>query len=662
MVVVRVTTWSQQCSVVSITAPAELFIPVELPSQGSTVLAAAFEAYAPKELHAPVVQQIARARRSPSTPGVEFLRVNKEVLILEEAFAPVEDSSVEGEWKQIQGAVALPTNDEIKVAAVESAMIETTQLVALMDQLKMPTDTVVAKTEVAPSADEPVSPVTDSVQTAQAAPASAVDAEPEFFEIPAKKTEMKAEGVATTERAAEPAPIEPPDYNRPEGWDLPVSSQATAAIDEVKLDDDIETFSYGAPVSNSVPVVEPVSVTTQSPAPAPAPVRKPGYSVPTQGVRVAIAPVAVGLNKVSALKRFEVQSKGDDGDYWENNDDGQVVWNEAVVGESTRSVIVQDRAGDYMPTHVEVAMVKKIHEIPVFSVEKMRTLPQVTANVPTGYILVELDEETVDVDVDGSPVVKTKLTQDFVVTKKEDHRYILLSGVEVGNRSLAVKQSDGRSAFRVVHVEQNEMTFETNLYAAEERLDIKLNEEDLLAKRKRPLVISGDQVTAFFTNKKAQKSAPDTYNLPSVPRLLGSRQYLALSHQGENILVGVEGSGSVEVPSEGLMREVIRRFKLTGSAQACIIQVNLDRAVKGHQVLAQSYDKGHVSYSLALDADGEFYESPGEASRRLFIMSENRGGSFSENAKINIRLEYLDGSIRSFSSYCSPNTYLVEQL
>lgn len=659
MVVVRVVSWNQERSQISISVPAQLFIPVTKSAPTANVLIAEYQAYIPQELNVPVAPQIARARRIQSTPKVEFLRVNKEVLILEEAFAPVEASDVDGEWRQIQGAIALPANDEIKVAAVESATIEKTSLVALMDNLQMPTDTMVAEAEVAPVEEAPTAPVVDSVQMAQAAPASGVDAEPEFFEIPTKKEEKKVEEIAQVENEPAVAPIEPPAYEKPEGWDLPVSSQTAATAEEVKLDDDIETFSYGASATKPVPVVPAVAVTTQSPS---VQTPKPDYSIPPEGVRVVIAPVAVGLSKASALKRFEVQSKDDDSEFWENNDNSQVVWNEAVVGESARAVIVQDRTGDYMPTHVEVAMVEKTHEVPVFSYEKMRSLPQVTAKVPTGHLLIELDEETIDVDVDGSEPVKTKLTQDFIVTKGDNHRYVLLSGVEVGNRSLAVKHSDGRSAFRVIFVQENEMTFEPNLYANEARLALKLNEEDLLAKKKRPLVISGDQVTAFFTNKKAQKSAPGVYSLPSVPRLLGSRQYLALSHQSENILVGVEGSGSVDIPSEGLMREVIGRFKLTGSAQACIIQVNLDRPVKSHQVLAQSYDEGHVSYSLALDADGEFYESMGETSRRLFIMSENRATKFSENGKVNIRLEYQDGSFRSFSSYCSPNTYLVEQL
>jgi hypothetical protein len=224
-------------------------------------------------------------------------------------------------------------------------------------------------------------------------------------------------------------------------------------------------------------------------------------------------------------------------------------------------------------------------------------------------------------------------------------------------------RSDGRKSQRIIHVHEEEMTFDANLYGQSGDLVLSLSEEGMLSRTRHDLVISGENVSMTFGGERAQKISPANYKLRAPPLLLGSRHYVTLTHQKEEIFVGVEKSTEVEVPSEDLIREVIRKFGLEGHAAACLIQVNLDRPAKRYEVLAESHGQSHVSYGLVLDKDGQFYESLGESSRRLFIMSENQGGEeAARNAKINIRIEYQDGSKRNFASFCSPNTYLVEQL
>jgi len=58
---------------------------------------------------------------------------------------------------------------------------------------------------------------------------------------------------------------------------------------------------------------------------------------------------------------------------------------------------------------------------------------------------------------------------------------------------------------------------------------------------------------------------------------------------------------------------------------------------------------------LALDKDGRFYQEPSDQTKRAFIMGEEQG-------IINIQLIYPDNSKRYIQTYCSENTYLVEQL
>lgn len=693
--VVRVTQWGQQRSHISVNVPDALFLPVTHVASHASHLIADYQAVALPELTIAVARI---ARVSPRrAPAVRFMEVDKEVRILDEAFTPVEsDVGAEGEWRRIQGATELPTMEPVQLRPVEMAQIEEARLVALADHL-LPVDAAVADVSA-------VSEQTDEVAVAQAAPARE-DEEPMFLELPKKDAsadkniEAKVEpvdetlDVAAAEEALAAAPMGAPEgeaeeaYEKPEGWDLPVGSQRVATPDKVKLDNDIKTFNYvGSRPAPAAPASAP-RVTTHNSGPPPlnrdysqvplvadnskaaSPVVKDEAEEEGQGfvggeaVRVVIAPVVAGGSKSMPLKDFVVFVQDDPAADWRANKQGEVVWQETVTGASVRSIQVIDRSEVHVPTHADITMVDERYEIPMLSVQKLQSYPAPKSKLPIGYVLVRMDEESTDAVVDGQANHKLTLDAQLREVAPRDAVFLLFTGVEAGNRGLSIRQADGRTIHRLVHVTQGELTYEMNLYLPEESVTLELQEEDLLAKEKRPLVISGDQVTAFFTNEKAQKASTDKYRFRASPRLLGARQYYSLNHQGEDLFLGVDGAARADVPSESLMREVIRRFKLGGNSRACVVQVNLDRPARHFQVNAQSFNHEHTSYGLVLDADGQFYESMGETSRRLFLMSENVSGEeLSDNAKLNVRIEYVDGSFRSFSTFCSPNSYLVEQL
>ncbi|HLW56518.1 MAG TPA: hypothetical protein VKY27_03980, partial [Bacteriovoracaceae bacterium] len=80
-------------------------------------------------------------------------------------------------------------------------------------------------------------------------------------------------------------------------------------------------------------------------------------------------------------------------------------------------------------------------------------------------------------------------------------------------------------------------------------------------------------------------------------------------------------------------------------------------------IASESVANGLVTSSQVLDQDGKFYDSVGPKSNKIIILGENFGPiDQSQDGKVNIKIDYLDGSTRFLSSYCSPNTYLVEQL
>jgi hypothetical protein len=637
----------------------------ELKEASTNVIASNFESYQlPDYSRELQVRKVAAAPNARQFPAVKFKSVDKEINIIEEVFSPTNHQiNDESEWREIQGAVELPTKDEFIVAKVEALDLVSTSLVALLDNVEMPTETMIAeekKTEPA----APVAQVVDKVNVVQAKTAE-VDAEPEFFEYENAKDEIPVAMIAAT-----PTPAVD-EYSPPKEMIKPVAPEVTTQSEKEELED-LVAYNYAmpSPVVAKIPTLKEAKknsplvahVTTQPPVNT----QKKSETNALMSTHDAVTVVA-GLsvaNTLTKLRQFELRAQDDAAQTLQDHGAGVVEIRETIASENgSRSFVLLQR--DHVPTHTDIPVVRgKVElEIPAFEKDFLSQYARAPKQLPLGYLLVELDDETESVQVDGLKNVQTFFTSDFKVTKDSDYRYVLFAGVEAGNRLVTYLRGDGKKSQRIVHIHEEEVTFDPNLYGSRGDLALNLYEEDLLSRTKKELSISGEQLELTFSGVKGEKLSTNTYRLKAPPLLLGSRHYLTLTHQNEEIFLGVDKSGEAEVPSESLIREVIKKFNLEGHGSACLIQVNLDGPVKKYEVLAESHAQAHVSYGLALDEDGQFYESLGESSRRLFIMSENQGGEeTSANAKVNIRLEYQDGSKRNFASFCSPNTYLVEQL
>jgi hypothetical protein len=604
------------------------------------------------------VRRVASVRRLHQTPRVEFQRVQKEVHILEEAFTPVEAIPTEAgsQWRRLQGSTTVPEFDSIKLAPIKVELLAATTLVALADQYQLPGVEVMVAEKA---------PIVDEVKTSQAA---SVDEEPEFFTYEAKE---KAE----TKTAEAPKEAVAVGYSAPKEIEQQVSALPDSQPSVVESEEeDLLAFTYtAAPTPKQLPKI--AQATTKptigrNSTPASSSNQEPETfqnglmdSQPTGQAVVTISPLSVST-QVAALHHFELRAQDDGHSILQDNGTGSVTIRENTTGlGGSRSFSLLTR--DHVPTNIDVPIVvgeMKLN-IPALSQDYLASYEVQPGEKSLGFLLVELDELTEAVSVDGLKAKTILLDENFRQVTEGNQQYVLLSGVEVGNRLVTFTRTDGKKSTRILHVHESEVTFDPNLYREREDIVLTLGEEGVLAQSQRPLSISGNDVSMTFTGEKAQKVAPSVYRLRPAPLPLGARHYVTLTHNKEEIFVGVEKSLTVDVPSEELIGAVIEKFKLQGNASACLIQVNLDKPAKRYEVLAESYNKSHVSYGLVLDKDGAFYESLGSDSRRIFVMSENQGGDAQgDNSKVNIRIEYQDGSHRNFASFCSPNSYLVEQL
>jgi len=111
------------------------------------------------------------------------------------------------------------------------------------------------------------------------------------------------------------------------------------------------------------------------------------------------------------------------------------------------------------------------------------------------------------------------------------------------------------------------------------------------------------------------------------------------------------------------MRFILSGVEGTKLGNRCLVQVNLENKIQNFEVASESVGASLMVQSQALDSDGKFYDSVSEKTKKLIIVGESHSTSTHyDDGKINIKIQYTDGSQHYLSTYCSPNTYLVEQL
>ena len=670
-VALRVYEWTHSSTVITLEIPKINLLDLNTAKNTNSEIASLAQEHFERQVYLEPVFGTKIAQRTKSLPKIEFKKIDKKIDIFEEAWGDIELNNGQTEsWKEIRGDVALPVQENFEPQKIAANSLPASTMVALFDGFKYE-DMAVAKAEV-----EVVKPVIAEITepTKVAAPkivedrVSTISAKSEDQELAFFEYEEETEVSATKQKEVSPPQVvinkqaEMFDYSQP--------APTVSSLDQTKVaQENVEFFNLiqetqmpskkeKAPKAQVAPEIASVSSRHDE--------KNRGYKnsfMSSQNAMTVVRGLSVS-SQVKELRYFDLRAVDDGQSIFQDNGTSEVVLKETLQSiNNSRSFLLLNR--EHVVTHVDVPFAPGRADLTVPALEKEFAEKFQVRNkkIPRGMVLVELDERTENIKLDGAAYATSFLDEKFKEVKPDSATYAMFYGVEIGNRTLVTIDSRGKSSPRIIHVFEEELTFDPNLYLEQKDLVVTLKEEGLMSQRGKELAIAADDLSLTLSNVKSERMGTNTYRLKAPALLMGSRHYLTLTHQREEIFVGVDDSKTIKVPSEELITAVIGKFKLQGHASACLIQVNLDRPAKKYDVMAESHQETHVSYALVLDKDGGFYESMGEDSKKLFIMSESQAGeAFTQNAKINIKIDFLDGTSKTFSSFCSPNTYLVEQL
>lgn len=380
-----------------------------------------------------------------------------------------------------------------------------------------------------------------------------------------------------------------------------------------------------------------------------------------------IAVNVIGTDFLSSQKElgFEIRPQDNTSEAFSDYNSGEVVIDEVLNSpKMNRTVNIVKRG--FTPTNTDLILEEGVSEmtIPMIKEEVFHDL--LSPYGPSrrlGVVIVELDENTESVDIDVPHFKTVKLDDEMKTVSGDEYSYLIYVGVKAGNALLSYRDTHGESVSKIIHVHENELTFDSNFYEDVTDEKVVLVEEDVLSKEKAPLILNASQVNHFANQKSVAKVNQHTFKTDYNKTSLGGRKYLELNHLDEPIFVGFKDVNKLVIPSENFMRSILSQFKKQNLANRCLIQVNLGKKAISVETATESVGQSLETKIQILDEDGRFYDSLSTKSEKIIISGDTHGDTEDGgDSKINLKITFKDSSVQYLSSYCSPNTYLVEQL
>lgn len=280
-----------------------------------------------------------------------------------------------------------------------------------------------------------------------------------------------------------------------------------------------------------------------------------------------------------------------------------------------------------------------------------------------GYYLVDLGEYLEDVDLEKNTKERLSiyehrvlLDDEFKIVKEgQGYRYVLFIGVEPGNINVRYLGINGQETSKITFLAPDELTYDFSQLERPVDLNIETKLQNTLGKKPSNLDISPENIINFLSGEKASKTAPGKFVLRTPWKIKGSRSYFELAYLDDSIFVGLDSDTELELPSLEFISEVMRAFQMEGINSECLLQMNIQKPIRNILMSGES-DRGPTAYDLSyLDEDGVFSSEISPLTRKLFVLGNEEG-------IYNVQVKYEDGSSDYLRTYCSPSTYLLEQL
>ncbi|MCP4913746.1 MAG: hypothetical protein GY909_11580 [Oligoflexia bacterium] len=312
---------------------------------------------------------------------------------------------------------------------------------------------------------------------------------------------------------------------------------------------------------------------------------------------------------------------------------------------------------DYVRTRVSIHMDTQNMTIPLFAHNELQAyLDDNNLEGYGGFLLINAMDNIDDLDIDNEYEHRVFLNRSFkVVSQDSEFSFIMFMGVKPGNTTISGMTLDGQVFNKISLITPDEVVYEEIKLVNKSIDKIKLWQFQTMASVLSELDIENDQAMYFNTKNYVEKLNINTYSTTVPVRDTGMRKYHELTHLGESIFIGYNENHDIETPSREFIADLLRTFEQDGLESNCLVQINFSDSIAKIEFEGDTEYGANSMDTLFLDADGRMGKDANPTSKKLFISGMDQG-------TISVKVDYLNGKEEIFNTFCSPGTYLVEQL
>lgn len=382
---------------------------------------------------------------------------------------------------------------------------------------------------------------------------------------------------------------------------------------------------------------------------------------PTNG-RLTIRPLEVVLGgdvstQGARVESFEFIPDYDKGEYlYDEKGNLSVSYNLNSQKGLLRGSIIKR---GYVPTKVDLLLERGnfVRPIPFITEDSLRAILKERGGLNYGgHLLVEVDETVSFFTLDNRFSTKVYLDEHFQEINEVDiPRFVLVLNVAPGNILVSYHTHEEEIIDQVVHVVEDELLFIEGILTGSVRKNIELYERNIMSQRLQPLQIPEANIKYFNQNISSRQITLNTYQIVLPTRPLNMRNYLEINSFGSVMMLGLGETSKVVLPAENFTNKILEKFGLNNIRRRCIVQLNFSKEVVKMNFSGESRNGLLYTEEFYLDEDGVIAEYSSDLTTNAFIMGDEQG-------VLNFKVKYKDLSTDFIQSYCSPGTYLVEQL
>ncbi|MFN8370002.1 MAG: hypothetical protein U0T83_05195 [Bacteriovoracaceae bacterium] len=375
------------------------------------------------------------------------------------------------------------------------------------------------------------------------------------------------------------------------------------------------------------------------------------------------------------IKTFELSFEKGEGDYLTNFNFRPNYQEADVVSDSFDGILsIENKLSnensilsgtitkqEYMPLKVDLVLEQEDtdYNIPLISESEFNNyIEENNLSGKGGNVLLKLEGEIKSVEFDKKYEKKIFLNRNFTsVDDLKDADYILFFGINSGNALMELTNINGKVLSKVINLEEEKINFDIINIESVNQTIVSLKENRVLSDKVKELTIDEDKITLFNTNIKGKSTGAlsNRYEFLDYYKFVGEREYFEFGHMNETIFVGKNKDVEViELPNEEYVDQIFKNLNLVNLENQCLTQINLSKKIKQAQIELTS-QKGPAPLNISYyDIDGTFNGDITDETSKIYITGDEQGA-------INMKLEYVDGTVDYLRTYCSIGSFVIEQ-